>query len=508
MGSLKCFVALFAVVGQLSTVDSSANQGDLRRARTKVPRHDFRGSSAREAATVLNGHLKRIGGLASRECANFSIEELRTSVHERLLWLTTPHLNAIYTLAKDPRKLLTTSLAGLRAEWAVVDGHLTSAPHLEMVVRDGMCHEAVMWFVHHLPSAVQRELIGHGDFALPLLPPVLHKASPESSDADKAIMTNYNQKVSCQQCHSGLVEGDASLPPPLPVDKESPGMERLRSCDFQNKPGCGPCEGLGGPRSGDGVHEFQPINCEIIGHPDDIDKADRPQPSYPQKGTGFMSGETRWPLVLIPDGHGKYYPEDINCSFGWDMKAGVARMRYSFNQPVMVAGMKQVYLQTFDQMRAGKTTGCTITITGDGKCTAKESLGGVLHLHSFALHDEWDVVNLPASEGGTQYLGRVKINPLDDGNNNHTVIADHYLKYGFHFLLDAEKSSKTYGLPLRTYIPFGVRQVFKGWNLEDPQIAEPDMWKMPKDCLIGDPVPCAPFVEAAQTSMFFSDHIV
>merc|ERR1711862_690704 len=130
-----------------------------------------------------------------------------------------------------------------------------------------------------------------------------------------------------------------------------------------------------------------------------------------------------------------------------------------------------------EQMRAGNTTGATITIKRDGSCECKESMGGVLHLHAFALNDEWDTVNLTAAEGGTHYLGRVKIDPFDDGFNNRTVVADHYLKYGFHFLLDAERGSKTYGLPLRTYISYGVRQVFKGWNLGDPASVEPDMWK-------------------------------
>ena len=74
--------------------------------------------------------------------------------------------------------------------------------------------------------------------------------------------------MSCQQCHTGRVPdpawANASLPPPLPVDLAHPGRERLRSCDFQNAPPCGPCDGLGGPRTGDRTDESTPAGWQCI----------------------------------------------------------------------------------------------------------------------------------------------------------------------------------------------------------------------------------------------------
>ena len=57
------------------------------------------------------------------------------------------------------------------------------------------------------------------------------------------------------------------------------------------------------------------------------------------------------------------------------------------------------------------------------------------------------------------YLGRINV-ALDDGRSPPTVaIADHWMKWAFHFLVDASPSSPTYGLPLRLYGTLGVRQV-------------------------------------------------
>ena len=44
--------------------------------------------------------------------------------------------------------------------------------------------------------------------------------------------------------------------------------------------------------------------------------------------------------------------------------------------------------------------------------------------------------------------------------------------------------SASYGLPLRLYGHLGVRQVFHGWRLGDPSVAKPDVWTIPKGCLL------------------------
>jgi len=497
-------VALSAVVFlAVSPAVASEKVGasDLRRARTRVPRKSYRGSNAAAAATKLNKHLSGTPGLHTAECASFDMPALRKLV-QRLHSMAETDLLTFYQKVKDPRAQIATSHEALRSEWAEVDSNLVNADApLPAIVRDGLCHEAVLRFVHHLTEPTRKALVADSAFSLPLLPPHVHSA-PEpkrATEASQAVFKNYENKLSCQQCHSGKEDVDSTVPKPLPVDKEQPGLERIRSCDFQYSPGCGPCEGLGGLRTGDGVHEFTPMKCEVVGTPDQVNASQRVPGVYPTHGTGHIAGDTRWPLVMIPDGHGQYVGEDINVSFGWTDK--YARMRYSFNQPYQVAGMKQIYLQTKDQLKSRESTGVTVTITGNGACTCDESSAGVLHLNAFAPHDEWDVIDLPAEQGGIEYLGRVHIPALDDGISNRSVIADHWLKFAFHFLVDADKSSSTYGLPLRSYIPYGVRQVFTSWTLADPEIAEPDMWKMPKDCVMSSDI-CKLFAEdLAEPSM-------
>ena len=49
-----------------------------------------------------------------------------------------------------------------------------------------------------------------------------------------------------------------------------------------------------------------------------------------------------------------------------------------------------------------------------------------------------------------------RLSPIDGGNND-SVLADHYVKWAFHFLVGAENGTSTYGLPLRLYGATGVR---------------------------------------------------
>ena len=72
---------------------------------------------------------------------------------------------------------------------------------------------------------------------------------------------------------------------------------------------------------------------------------------------------------------------------------------------------------------------------------------------------------------------------VDDGRNV-TVVADHWMKWAFHFLVDADPQSPSFKLPLRLYGSLGVRQVFHGWSVGDPSVAKPDVWTIPKGCAL------------------------
>merc|ERR1712066_45769 len=66
--------------------------------------------------------------------------------------------------------------------------------------RDGHCHEAVMWFVHHTSEDVRRELAER--VAVPLLPYARHECPEQQHE----LCDEYLQQVSCQDCHA-----DASI---------------------------------------------------------------------------------------------------------------------------------------------------------------------------------------------------------------------------------------------------------------------------------------------------------
>jgi len=101
----------------------------------------------------------------------------------------------------------------------------------------------------------------------------------------------------------------------------------------------------------------------------------------------------------------------------------------------------------------------------------------------FSLAQALDPLQLPPEEGGLAYLGRVRLSPIDDPSApNRTVLADHWLKWAFHFLVDADPASPSLGLPLRLYGHLGVRQIFSNWRVGDPTKEKPDVWRVPAGC--------------------------
>merc|ERR1712187_33413 len=68
------------------------------------------------------------------------------------------------------------------------------------IQRDGHCHEAVMWFVHHAPETVREQVAN--TMAVPLLPYTQHDC-----DEKHEVCDEYLQQVSCQDCHK-----DADIP--------------------------------------------------------------------------------------------------------------------------------------------------------------------------------------------------------------------------------------------------------------------------------------------------------
>lgn len=226
--------------------------------------------------------------------------------------------------------------------------------------------------------------------------------------------------------------------------------------------------------------------CEVLSGPESPPKT---RGRYPALATAHLTGETRIPVAVRPEGKGQYPPLTGILALGWE--GDLMRMRYDFN------GLgSQVSVQTLEQAKK-MDVGATLGLSTKSKtCVCEASIAGNMHIRSFEAADPLDPLQLPPEQGGATYLGRVRIH-LDGSTeeSNRTAIADHYLKWAFHFLVDADEASPSFGLPLRLYGPFGVRQVFDNWKLGDPSKARPDIWKMPADCKVKAPA-CSVFETA------------
>merc|ERR1719195_2605322 len=84
--------------------------------------------------------------------------------------------------------------------------HITAVaskdPELMRIHRDGHCHEAVMWYVHHLSQEARDAL--KGKIALPLLSYHRHE-KPTSEGRHADVHQVYEEKVTCFSCHSNVL---------------------------------------------------------------------------------------------------------------------------------------------------------------------------------------------------------------------------------------------------------------------------------------------------------------
>eukprot|EP00928_Gymnodinium_smaydae_P055628 TRINITY_DN3912_c0_g1_i1.p1 TRINITY_DN3912_c0_g1~~TRINITY_DN3912_c0_g1_i1.p1 ORF type:complete len:532 (-),score=66.51 TRINITY_DN3912_c0_g1_i1:289-1812(-) len=175
-------------------------KSDLLRARRKKPRAEIAGSSFPDAMTKLNRILRAEKGLATKACADFSLEALHEVQHE-IFAARSPALQELY---KGDRRSLPYNSASELSEAhqeRVLRGR--ARPDLVNKMRDGLCHELVLMYMHHLSEAARIE-IRTGHFQLPLLPEGDLHASPAAEaadDHDKAAHADYSSKVSCAICH-------------------------------------------------------------------------------------------------------------------------------------------------------------------------------------------------------------------------------------------------------------------------------------------------------------------
>jgi hypothetical protein len=181
-----------------------ASKHDLFRARRPKPGRAFTGSAFNDAMEKLNSYLRGLRGLSTKECRDFS----QPSLHDmqRLLFdARANELNHIYRDANDTRLLAHSSLEELMTEQKRIKSMTVERPELARKLQDGICHELVMWYIHHL-SADAREAV-KDRLVLPLLPEIEH-APPHvnAHETHHEAHRRYKAQVSCAICHVSLSE--------------------------------------------------------------------------------------------------------------------------------------------------------------------------------------------------------------------------------------------------------------------------------------------------------------
>jgi len=191
----------------IAAAGEPAMPSDLRRAMTKIPRRSHKGSDFQDMSMKLNRFLRTFKG--AKECTHWSTAELQ-KFQAVMLMLRAPEMDDIYKSASDNRQLRG-DVEAHRERW---DRHATLASkhgdaYAEMH-RDGHCHEAVMWFVHHIAEPARQQIAEF--MPVPMLPYAKHECPSASPDQEqKSLCDEYVHQVSCQDCHQDATASASSL---------------------------------------------------------------------------------------------------------------------------------------------------------------------------------------------------------------------------------------------------------------------------------------------------------
>jgi hypothetical protein len=118
------------------------------RTKTKVPRHAYRGETFEQMSATLNSWIvDALGHESVKACDDWNVEELQ-KLQVSLHMLRYPAYNDVYSATSDAREIDAT-IDDMQKTWAQLNA-AASDHGLHAMHRDGHCHEAVMWFTHHL----------------------------------------------------------------------------------------------------------------------------------------------------------------------------------------------------------------------------------------------------------------------------------------------------------------------------------------------------------------------
>eukprot|EP00746_Dinoflagellata_sp_MGD_P006118 gnl/MRDRNA2_/MRDRNA2_111904_c0_seq1.p1 gnl/MRDRNA2_/MRDRNA2_111904_c0~~gnl/MRDRNA2_/MRDRNA2_111904_c0_seq1.p1 ORF type:complete len:567 (-),score=92.90 gnl/MRDRNA2_/MRDRNA2_111904_c0_seq1:151-1851(-) len=481
----------FCVVS--ATGDPAVDPRDLQRAKTRVPRSAWKGSDFASMSHVLNGHIQKMFP-KTKPCDEWTAKELQ-DYQEALYAHRHTHFDSIYSGVSDNRRLRHASLAAHREHWARVNVYVQDYPHLSSMHRDGHCHEAVMWLVHHVPAAEQQTVFAQ--MPAPLLSTKRHDVSTMGNHPE--VVDLYKTQITCAECHSGtgmLFQDWNDIPGIIPEDPKYPGWARQRRCDQNYQPACGPCEGVGGPYWGDEVSSFQPTNCEVVALPDAVPVADRGSPQFAEQFIVHQLGSDR--LVRTQNAAKFAVYSQIRSTLWYDFPAeqdGIAKLRHdTYYDDLAYKWMdnglvSEIHTQTKEQ-RAANITGPMVSLL-HGLLGWGKYMGGLTCLA--------DPVGVPVLGGtvktlgvphsafleGADYLGRIKIGVEYDGfklgdkghgdmHAKRNMTVDHYIKWFLHVFVDADPKSPTYRQPVRFYGPYSGFAVYVKF---DKTVPPSEVWE-------------------------------
>jgi len=172
-----------------------------------VPRGEFRGDDFEKMSHALNGHMRRTSS-NTKECELWAVEELQ-QFQVLMMLLRDPALDGIYHNSTDNRRIRR-AVDELTSEWEKINSLASKDPELARIHRDGHCHEAVMWYVHHLSQETRDAL--KDKITVPLLSYQRHTPQVHT-ETHAEVHSSYEEKVTCFSCHSNALPAskDAAL---------------------------------------------------------------------------------------------------------------------------------------------------------------------------------------------------------------------------------------------------------------------------------------------------------
>jgi len=186
---------------------------------------------------VLNNHLQKMF-LQVKPCSEWTAEELQ-ELQAELFAHRIEEFDEIYSSSSDNRRMLRSTLEEHQSHWGKMNQLASENPHMADMLRDGHCHEAVMWLVHHVPAPEQHTVFSRRP--IPTLGAIQHQCPENLSDSEQVLCDNYKDTYSCAICHSGtgmITQDWNDLDGVIPEDPKYPGWARQRRCDQNYAPAC------------------------------------------------------------------------------------------------------------------------------------------------------------------------------------------------------------------------------------------------------------------------------